>query len=132
MKLEAIERLEQLTEKDIEWLTKGCAAVKLRRLEVPHLLARLGSNLILLRVVGDKCEGIVALTPNAWEGELWLDLYAGKNVMTVELRNLLMALVKRLGFRKLTGYVERKGIGRWYSRNVSAKPVAVLYVEEID
>jgi hypothetical protein len=133
MMLEPIRQLSDLTEKDIRWLTTGTQAIKWRRFEVLPLCERLRLGKVLMfRVSGENSEGIVVLTVDEWEKELWIDVAAGKNILGLEFRELLKDVARRHSLKKLTGYVGRKALMHWYDTHSKAKPVAVLYVEEIE
>lgn len=66
--------------------------------------------------------------------ELNIALLEGKNLMSKaeEIMEDLISFAKEEGCRKLTGFVQRKGLKKFYSNKLGMKPTVTKYEKEID
>lgn len=122
-----------ITDEDVKWLTIGCEQCKWNKLTPAQVVQQvLDGDTMLYRIHGNAT-GIVALSVNAQQEQMWIDLFAGKGLMKAqeEFRTMLRMMAQGLGLKRLAGFVSRRALAKWYDEHTAGKPTATLYVEEI-
>lgn len=127
-------RPEEVTTEDIRWLHVGCLECKWDDRYTPVKLVEkaVKNEVVLYRLIDNRCRGIVVLSFDFERSWLWIEMFAGRGLIKVqqEFRTMLAAMAEGMGLKRIAGFVSRRALANWYDKHTQGKPVAVLYLEE--
>src|SRR5262245_40338920 len=124
---------DTLQDEDIRWLVIGCRAVKWRKMDAADLVRQMTEGDKMIFRVAEEASGIAVLSVDVAQEELWVDLYAGKGLFKAKhlFDECLRQIARAIGLKRITGYVGRDALGKWYEHHGLAKPIAMVYSEEL-
>lgn len=123
---------EDLNEHDIMWLTRGCLGAKWRSFTAVDLVREaLERKVSFFRVTGDA-DGMVAVSTE--KDEMFIETLAGLGFVKYfgEIHDALAVLARSAGLKKIAGLVFREGLRHLYDTRTKGRPIATLYVEDLD